>query len=88
MLENKRGISVIQILTNLFERVLKLTISPTVKDNISKFLQSQVKGGSTADNFCFERFDTASLVLKSKVWITFCDVGKCFDSLAVFTVEC
>ena len=81
-LDNYRGIFLVPILSIIFEKLLKNTISDTLQQNISKFQNGGIKGKGVLDNLFILRgiMDHANYLGK-ELWLTFYDIEKCFDSL-------
>ena len=77
-----RGIFIVDIMSIIFEKLLKYRLMPHLQQNMTKFQTGGVKGKDVTDNLFLMRgvIDWAKY-LKQKVWFTFYDIEKCFDSL-------
>ena len=81
-LDNYRGIFLVPILSVIFEKLLKKKISDTLQQNISKFQNGGMKGKGVVDNlFILRSIINHANYLGKKLWLTFYDIEKCFDSL-------
>ena len=79
---NYRGIFIVPIISVIFEKLLKNTITPTLEQTMSKFQNGCMRGKGVVDNLFLLRglLDHAKYLGK-EVWVTFYDIEKCFDSL-------
>ena len=81
-LDNYRGIFLVPILSIIFEKLLKKKISDTLQQFISKFQNGGMKGKGVVDNlFILRGIINHANYLGKKLWLTFYDMEKCFDSL-------
>ena len=81
-LDHYRGIFLVPILGIIFEKLLKKKISDTLQQNISKFQNGGMKGKGVVDNlFILRDIINPANYLGKKLWLTFYDTEKCFDSL-------
>ena len=81
-LDNYRGIFLVPILSIIFEKLLKKKISDTLQQFISKFPNGGMTGKGVADNlFILRGIINHPNYLGKKLWLTFYDMEKCFDSL-------
>ena len=78
-LSNYRGISLVPIISIIFEQLLKSRVTPLLEETMSKFQTGDVKNKGVVDNlFLLRGLIDHSKYLKKELWITF---YKCFDSL-------
>ena len=81
-LDNYSGIFLVPILSIIFEKLLKKKISDTLQQFISKFQNGGMKGKGVVDNlFILRGIINHANYLGKKLWLTFYDMEKCFDSL-------
>ena len=81
-MNNYRGIFIVNIISIIFEELLKDRLTPHLKQNMTKFQTGGVKGKGITDNLFLMRgvIDRAKY-LEQEVWFTFYDIEKCCDSL-------
>ena len=81
-LNNYRGMFIVSILSIIVEKPLKNRITPILKQHMSNFQNGGSKRKGVVDNVFILRalFDHAKY-LNKELWLTFCDIEKCFDSL-------
>ena len=82
-LSNYRGIFLVPIILSIiFEKLLRNRVSPLLEENMTKSQRVGVKNKGVVDNlFVLRGLIDQSKYLKRKLWITFYDIEKCFDSL-------
>ena len=81
-LENHRGISIVVILTIIFEKVIKNRILSILSRNMTQFQTVGTKGKGVVDNlFLLRGIIDHSVYLNKPTLVTFYDIEKCFDSL-------
>ena len=82
VLNNYRGIFIVDIMSIIFEKLLKNRLMPHLQQNMTKFQTGGVKGKGVTDNlFLMRGVIGRPKYLKQEVWFTFYDIEKCFDSL-------
>ena len=80
-LDNYRSIFLVPILSIIFEKILKNRISGTLQ-KIFQFQNGGMKGKGVVDNlFILRGITNHANYLGKKLWLTFYDIDKCFDSL-------
>ena len=81
-LSDYRGIFLVPIISIIFKKLLKNRVTPLLEENMSKFKTGGVNNKGVVDNiFILRGLIDHSKYLKKKLWITFYDIEKCFDSL-------
>ena len=82
VLNNYRGFFIVNIISIIFEKLLKYRLTPHLQQNMTKFQTGGVKGKGVTDNLFLIRgvIDRAKYP-KQEVWFTFYDKEKYFDSL-------
>ena len=81
-LKNYGGIFLVPILSIIFEKLLKNSISQHLQQSMSRFQSRGMKGKSVVDNLFITRgLISHAVYLNKELWITLYDIEKCFDSL-------
>ena len=81
-LNNYRGNFIVPILSITFEKLLKKGITQTLQQHMSNFQNGGTKGKGVVDNFIIlSALFHHVKYLNKKLWLTFYDIKKCFDSL-------
>ena len=82
VLNNYRGVFIVDIMSIIFEKLLKYRLMPHLQQNMRKFQTGGVKGKGVTDNlFLMRGVINRAKHLRQEVWFTFYDIEKCFDSL-------
>ena len=81
-LSSYRDIFHVPVLSIILEKLLKNIITPHLEENMTQFQTGGVKGKRVVDNlFILRGMVDHSKYLGKELWITFCDIEKCFDCL-------
>ena len=82
VLNNYRGIFIVDIMSIIFEKLLKYCLMPHHQQKNDKISDRRCQGEGVTDNLFLMRgvIDRAKY-LKQEVWFTSYDIEKCFDSL-------
>ena len=81
-LNNYRGIFIVQIISVIFEKLIKNRIMDTMQGTMSHFQNGGMRGKGVVDNlFILRGIIDHAMYLDKQLWITFYDIEKCFDSL-------
>ena len=81
-MNNKRGIFITEVISKIYERVLKNRNSKNIDKYISQFQTGGTKGRSTIDNtLILSEIIRKNRYLGRKTYLVFGDAIKCFDKL-------
>ena len=80
-LKNYRGIFIVPIISNIFEKLVKNRITIILKQNMSNFQNGGSKVKGLVDNlFLLWALIDHSKYLGKQLWLSFYDIEKCLDS--------
>ena len=81
-MDNKRGLFITEIISKIYERVLKKRNQEKISNHLSCYQTGGAKERSTSDNiFVLSEIIRRNRKLGLKTYIVFGDAVKCFDKL-------
>ena len=81
-MDNKRGLFLTEVVSKLYEKVLKNRSNQKINDYVSDYQNGGVKGRSSADNLLIlSEIIRQNKKLNRKTYIVYGDAVKCFDKL-------